>query len=315
MRRKLKQIKPFAFLVAVSRCSLFSLYFQQHANPANFDTSGKAWVVLNEIEVGIKAKIEAAGIPLKEWDVQINYGIKTGYNDAFIIDGDTKDRLLKASPKSAEIIRPILRGRDVKPYLAQFANRWIIFTRHGIDIKQHPAVEQHLLSYYDELKPKKSGDKTGRKPGTYKWYEIQDNVAYYQDFSKEKITWIELTDQPKFALDTEGYFLNNSVFFMTGIHLRYLAGFLNSKLCEWYFDKLAASSGVGTRRWFKVYVEQLAVPQISIEQQEPITKLVDEAVMANTEASRRHELKQLIDIEVFRLFSLTNAEINFIKSQ
>jgi hypothetical protein len=191
----------------------------------------------------------------------------------------------------------------------------MIFTRHGIDIKQYPAVEQYLSSYYDELKPKKSGDKAGRKPGTYKWYEIQDNVAYYQDFSKEKITWIELTDQPKFALDTEGYFLNNSVFFMTGIHLRYLAGFLNSKLCEWYFDKLAASSGVGTRRWFKVYVEQLAVPQISVEQQEPITKLVDEAVMANTEASRRHELKQLIDIEIFRLFSLTNAEINFIKSQ
>jgi hypothetical protein len=102
---------------------------------------------------------------------------------------------------------------------------------------------------------------------------------------------------------------------MTGSHLRYLVGFLNSSLCEWYFDKLAATSGIGTRRWFKVYVEQLSVPEISSERQKPIITLVDEAILSNTNEDRRQELKKLIDIEIFKLFDLTAAESDFIKTQ
>src|SRR5690606_208194 len=99
------------------------------------------WVILNEVEARIKEKIERIGVPLKEWDVQINYGIKTGFNEAFIIDADTREELLKKCPKADEIIRPILRGRDIKRYSAKFENKYIIFTRRGIDIKAYPHVE------------------------------------------------------------------------------------------------------------------------------------------------------------------------------
>jgi adenine-specific DNA-methyltransferase len=292
-----------------------SLYFQQHAQPANFDTAGQAWVVLNAMEARIKAKIEAVGTPLKDWDVNIYRGIKTGYNDAFIIDEATKNKLIQASPKSAEIIRPILRGRDVKQYRAHFANLWLLNTHNGQKTKgiasidtqtDHPYIFKHLSTFKTVLEI--------RKDKGQHWTNLR-NCAYLDEFAKEKIIWIELTDKPKFALDTEGYFLNNTIFFMTGPHLRYLLGFLNSSLCEWYLDKLAASSGTGTRRWFKVYVEQLSIPQIGEEQQKAISLLVDEAILSDTIESRRHELKRLLDLEIFKLLNLTSAEASFIQQQ
>ena len=270
--------------------------------------------MLSPLEIQILRKIESAGTPLKDWDVSIYRGILTGFNDAFIIDEETQKRLTENSPESAEIIRPILRGRDVKKYRATNPNLWIIFTRRGIDLEKYPAIEKHLSQYRTELTPKLSGDKIGRKPGTYKWHEIQDNVAYYKDFDKEKVVWIELTDQPKFALDTEGYYLNNTIFFMTGDYLRYLIGFLNSSLCEWYFDKLAATSGAGTRRWIKMYIDQIRVPQVSEAVQAPIVVLVDEASQPDTTEQRRSEIKPLLDKEVFRLFGLSQEEMAFIEA-
>ena len=127
--------------------------------------------------------------------------------------------------------------------------------------------------------------------------------------------WIELTDQPKFALDTTGYFVNNTVFFMTGQSLAYLTGFLNSALCEWQLSKIAATSGVGTSRWFKVYVEQIQVPQINLDRQEIIASLVKEFILKSTSETRRRELKILIDLQVFQLFNLEDEEIAFIRSQ
>src|SRR5690606_27541812 len=135
------------------------------------DTSG--WVILSPIEARIKEKIEAVGIPLKDWDIKIYRGILTGYNEAFIIDEDTKNKLIEASPKNAEIIRPILRGRDIKRYSAKFENKYIIFTRRGIDIKAYPHVENYLTNFFSQLKPRNETDVVGRKPGSYKWYEIQ----------------------------------------------------------------------------------------------------------------------------------------------
>jgi hypothetical protein len=208
-----------------------------------------------------------------------------------------------------------LRGRDIKQYRAQFGGLWVIFTRRGININNYISVKEHLFGYYKELKPRENNEKSGRKPGNYKWYEIQDNVAYYKDFSKEKLVWIELTDSPKFALDTEGYFLNNTTFFMTGHHIRYLLGFLNSSLCEWYFDKLAATSGAGTRRWIKMYIDQLQIPQVANDMQKPIVRLVNEAVLDSTTEARRLELKHMLDLEIFKLLNLTDAEAAFIHQQ
>ena len=156
-----------------------SVFVSQNSVISRFENSN-SWVILSSIEKQIKEKIERIGTPLKDWDISINYGIKTGYNDAFIISGDKRKELLEQDPKSAEIIRPLLRGRDIKRYAYDFADLYIIttFPSLKIDIEHYPAVKQHLLSFgYDRLK--QTGDLGARKKTNNQWFETQDTISYW----------------------------------------------------------------------------------------------------------------------------------------
>ena len=267
--------------------------------------------MLSPIEQKIKAKTEAVGTPLKDWNINIYRGILTGYNDAFIIGGKKKDELIAADPKSAEIIRPILRGRDIKRYGYEFADLWLINAHNGIkekgikpiDINDYPIVKKHLDQYYSELV--KRQDK-GATP-----YNLR-NCAYTDDFSKQKIIWIELTDHPNFSLDSNGYYLNNTVFFITGDKLAYLICFLNSKICEWYFDKICATSGVGTRRWIKMYIDQIKLPQIKGEQEIIFNELIHSLHELRENNQSFSELEMQINLEISKLFDFSKLEFEFI---
>uniref|UniRef100_UPI00214D6CDF TaqI-like C-terminal specificity domain-containing protein n=1 Tax=Parapedobacter tibetensis TaxID=2972951 RepID=UPI00214D6CDF len=206
--------------------------------------------------------------------------------------------------------RPILKGRDIKNYLCQFGDRYVIFTRRGIDINEYPAIKDHLNAFYDKLKPKSGNDSIGRKAGSYQWFEIQDNVAYYNDFYKEKIVWIELSDKPKFAYDDTGYFVEATAFIMTGPHLKYLTAFLNSPVCDWYFDKITTTSGVGTNRWKKVYIEELRIPIADKDIELAFTKLIDELKIAASSDSITNRLNEM----VYELYDFAVEEKEVISS-
>ena len=226
-----------------------------------FNGSG-SWTILSPIEQSIKAKIESVGIPLKEWNISINYGIKTGLNDAFIVDGQKKDELIATDPKSAEIIRPILRGRDIKRYSYEHADLWLISTfpsRH-YDIENYPAVKEHLLSFGIQ-RLEQTGAKhivdgievKARKKTSNKWFETQDSISYWDDLSMQKIVWGEISDKPKFAIDVDGeYYPEATTFLMTGEHLKYLLCFLNSTLSEYFFAKYGTTTGMGDSAMEKV---------------------------------------------------------------
>ena len=286
-----------------------SVFVQQQHSVCDF-TGSDSWVILSEIEQSIKRKIEAVGTPLKDWDIQINYGIKTGYNDAFIITTEKRDEIIANCAdddernRTAELIRPILRGRDIKRYGYDWAGLWLINTHNGvkgvkprIDINDYPAVKQHLDKYWDKIS--KRADK-GDTP-----YNLR-NCAYVDDFSKPQIVWIELSDDPKFAY-AENITSVNTVFFMTGDNILHLLGLLNSKLVKWYFHHcIGTTSGVGTNRWLKYTIEQIPMPPVD-SQLEKLSLEISKHYEQGTDTE--------IDLLVCKLYGLGKEETDYIIGQ
>ena len=273
-------------------------------------------MILSSIEQGIKAKIEAVGTPLKDWDINIYRGILTGYNEAFIIDEKKKDELIAEDPKSAEIIRPILRGRDIKRYGYEFADLWLIaiFPSLKIDIEKYPVVKQHLLSFgYDRLT--QTGDTGARKKTNNQWFETQDTIGYWEDFSKQKIVWGEISDKTKFCIDLDGKFTTEATtFLMTGQSLLYLLGFLNSKISEHFFSKIGTTTGVGTVRWKKYTIEQLKVPVISSKRHKEYEGVVKEIAGRQLKKENVEKLVSILDNMIYQDLQLNEEEVQFIES-
>ena len=278
-------------------------YFKSNATSTNFKNS-ESWTILSPIEQSIKAKIERIGKPLKEWDIQINYGIKTGYNEAFIIDGAKREELIQQDPKSAEIIRPILRGRDIKRYGYDFADLWLINTHNGIkekdikpiDISHYPAIKNHLDTFYSELE--KRTDK-GVTP-----YNLR-NCAYMDDFYKQKIVWGNLNLKASYTIAPEGFFVNAPCPMIVPAN-KYLLIVLNSKLADYYIRNLGVTRNGGYFEYKPMFIEQLPVPIISVSHQNEFENLFKDII------TKEHEKK--IDEAVYKLYDLTDNEIDFIES-
>ncbi len=168
-------------------------YVKEHSfKIKNSSLSDKGWSLVNEQAQAILNKLKSAGKPLGEYvNGKIYRGVLTGLNEAFVIDEETKKNLIKEAPKSSELIKPFLLGRDIKRYGTLGSERYLIFTRRGIDIKKYPAILNYLSSFKERLMPKpkdwKGQEWKGRKPGSYKWYEMQDAIDYYKEFEKPKI--------------------------------------------------------------------------------------------------------------------------------
>ena len=226
-------------------------------------SNGNSWIILSPIEQSIKRKMEAIGTPLKDWDIQINYGIKTGFNDAFIITTEKRDEILancqteEERIRTDELIRPILRGRDIKRYGYDWAKLYLIATfpsRH-YDIEQYPAVKQHLLSFGKERLEQTgktysvNGEKVkARKKTNNKWFETQDSISYWEDFYKPKIVWKIIGNRLGFALENKNMILNNACYILTCSDggLEYLEAMLNSNAILWYsFVTNMNKTGVG----------------------------------------------------------------------
>ncbi len=270
----------------------------------------ESWSILSEIERSIKQKMETIGIPLKDWNIRINYGIKTGFNDAFIIDSAKRNEILEACQsederqRTDEIIRPILRGRDIRRYGYDWANLWLINTHNGIrgevervHIEDYPAIRQHLDNYRDKIESREDQGGTA--------YNLR-NCAYLDDLSKTKIVWIELSDESKFAICGDFVPLN-TVFFLTGVNLPHILGLLNSKLVHWYFTTcLGTSSGVGTNRWLKYTIEQLPLVPYS---DDTLSQLVTERLSPETDVVK---CEKQIDALICELYELSSEEMSFI---
>jgi len=267
-----------------------SNFVQQQSVECRFESSD-SWVILSPIEQSIKRKIESIGTPLKDWDIQINYGIKTGFNDAFIISTEKRNEILdncsseEERTKTAELIRPILRGRDIKRYGYDWANLWLINTHNGIkgvkpriDINEYPAVKAHLDQYWDKIS--KRADK-GDTP-----YNLR-NCAYLDDFNKPKIVWNRIASIKQFALVDSGIYIQDSMHFIIGSNLNYLCSILNSKLIQWLLS-LIIGEAAGGNAGNADNIWNLHIPH------------------TNSDCN-------VIDSDVYALYGLTDDEIKYVE--
>ena len=303
-----------------------SILVQQQAVECNF-ASSDSWVILSPIEQSIKQKIDTIGTPLKNWNINIYRGVLTGYNDAFIISTEKRNEILAncqtedERTRTAELIRPILRGRDIKRYAYNWAGLYLIATfpsRH-YDIEMYPAVKQYLLTFGIEKLEQTgktyivNGEKIkARKKTNNKWFEIQDSISYWEDFSKPKIVWGEISDKSKFAFDFSGeYIPEATTFYLNGEYIEYLLTALNSSVSEWLFSKTGTTTGVGTIRWKKYTIEQLIVAKPNCEQQKEHL-----AAFENLKAGKMSvsDFKDFSNKLMYKIYELTNEEIRAIEN-
>jgi hypothetical protein len=275
---------------------------------------------LSPIEQNIKRKIEAVGTPLENWDIQINYGIKTGCNEAFIISTQEREDILSNCKdreerlRTAELIRPILRGRDIKRYGYEWAQLWLIATfpsRH-YNIDEYPAVKQYLLSYGIERLEQTgkvhnvNGERIkSRKKTNNKWFETQDSISYWDNFSLPKIIWKRIGSILRFSYDNTGYLGLDSTCFATGEYIEYLCCVLNS-LMGHYLLKDSPKTGTGDLLVSVQAIEPVRVPYYA-KYDSKLSNLLDRQITNCTIGVE----KEINDI-VFSMYGLSPNEQEYV---
>ncbi|MDR0751302.1 MAG: Eco57I restriction-modification methylase domain-containing protein, partial [Christensenellaceae bacterium] len=262
---------------------------KQNLVATNF-RENETWIILQPIERSIKEKIDENGIPLEDWNIKINYGIKTGLNAAFVINQNKRDELIAKDPKSEDIIRPVLRGRDIKKDQYNWSGLYVIalVPAKNYNIDDYPAIKQYLLDFgYDKLK--QTGEAGARANTCYKWFETQSAIAYWEDFNKPKIIYPETTTGAYFVIDKENYLIDKTCFMITGDNLEYLTSTLSSKLFEYAYKNIYASVVLGEKAY---QYNRHAFSKLPI-------KLTQEN-------------KKLNDDEIFDLYGLNSKEREFV---
>ncbi len=297
--------------------------------------STESFIFADATLLDLRGKMESIGTPLKDWDIQIYRGILTGANEAFIIPTEKREEILNACKTQEErkctevLIKPILRGKDIKRYSYEWAGEWVINTHNGytsnlkfkippIDIEKYPALKSHLDSHWDTIATRCD---QGDTP-----YHLR-NCAYLEDFEKEKIVYGEIVQEPRFYLDNGecelGYFYAEATsFILTGEHLRYLLGMLHSKLITFAFKTFYAGGGLGESgyRYQKAFIERLPIPKITPQNQKLADKITDgaKAILEAKEKDPKantQKLEKEIDALVYQLYNLTDEEIKIIEER
>lgn len=289
--------------------------------------SKESFTFSDENTSALKAKIERIGTPLKEWyGLNIYRGILTGYNEAFIITTEKRNEILAnckdeaEKERTAKLIRKMLRGRDIKRYSYEWAGLWVIgtFPSLKIDIEQYPALKQYLSQFLPRIE--QSGEKGCRKKTSNKRFETQDNIAYYEEFEKEKIVYPETTQGAYFVYDNKGIFLEKTAFFIVCENLKYLLGLLSSNLITYYYKNFSQGCKLGTKgyQYNKHALENLPIPKINSKNQnivDELINLVDEILKAKEQDKNANtqELENKINSIVYKLYNLNNEEIRIIE--
>ncbi|WP_300365758.1 TaqI-like C-terminal specificity domain-containing protein, partial [Brachyspira sp.] len=273
----------------------------------------KEWVIMNDLERSIFKKISKHKA-LKDWDIDINAGIKTGYNEAFIIDENTKNKLIQKDINSKFLIKPMLKGRNILKYKCNFHNLYIIATLPALNlnINDYPAIKNYLKSFGKRLE--QSGEKGCRKKTNNKWFETQDSIVYYNNFQKPKIMFNKASKINAFYLDNEGKYYGDVTTYIlsSNNNLKYLLSILNSHMFYYAYNKYYAGGGIeGELTLFTL--ELFPIPEVNSKTKNKMVKLVDKIIELKKQNENTSDLEDEIDKIVYSLYGLNDEEIKIIE--
>ncbi|WP_231252833.1 class I SAM-dependent DNA methyltransferase [Helicobacter pylori] len=288
--------------------------------------STESFIFANATLLDLRGKMEGVGTPLKDWDIQIYRGILTGANEAFIITTEKREEILNACKTQEErkctekLIKPILRGKDIKRYSYEWAHLWVIatFPSLKLDIDDYPSLKTYLSQFRPRID--QSGEKDCRKKTNNQWFETQDTIAYHEEFEKEKIVYpCIMAKEPCFVYEEKGFYAPAPANIITGdkIEIKYITALLNSKCI--YFAMRKFYMGGGIEGELKTNnLEKIPIPKITPQNQKLAHKITDcaEAILALKEKDPKantQELEKEIDALVYQLYNLTDEEIKIIE--
>ena len=276
-------------------------------------SAGRPWSILSLLEQKVMYRMQAIGKVLSEWDLRINRGLITGYNKAFLINETTRQALISEDTKSREIIRPVLKGKEIQRFTATRTGQWLINTHNGygntaaVNIEDYPAVKRYLEWFYPKLE--KRQDK-GRTP-----YNLR-SCAYHHEFDKEKIAWGNLNKQAKYSYVGPGIFISAPTTMLTP-YSPFLLAVLNSKLLDWYFKQIGVERDASYYEYKPMFIERLPIPKISVAEQRPFERLVESILAAkdSVQSADTRELENEIDRLVYELYGLSEEEVGAVEGK
>jgi hypothetical protein len=299
----------------------FPEIFEQQASAlAQRDLSPSSWRLESPVKLRLLERLRKAGTPLGKYvEGRFYRGITTGYNEAFVVDRSTRDRLIAEHSSSQEVLKPFLRGRDVKRWRCEPQDLWLIFTRRGIDIKKHPSIHAHLKQFKKALTP---GIPGGRKPGSYGWYEIQDNISYWQEFERPKVIFGRFMDRATYAFDDEGMYHNDALYFASRV-TPFLAVVANSPVNWWFLTQTCTDLQNGYLQALRQYQEEIPIPHTTSDQQRWCERLAGALIWLHGPAAKTTKMEsfglmaayfeQWLNGLVYELFFLSELHARKLK--
>jgi len=278
--------------------------------------NGGQWIFQSENLWKIYQKISKYGKPLSEWDLKINFGIKTGFNEAFLLDEETKNKIIAEDNSAEEVIKPLFRGREIDKYFSKSLNSFIIgtFPSLKLDIEKYPSITNHLLKF-GKAKLQQSGKVGSRKKSSNQWFETQDTIAFWKELSLPKIIWKRIGSKLRFCYDETGFCSLDSTCIATGKQLKYLVGVLNSKLIENELNRYAPKTGTGDLIISVQALSPLQIPIPTEEQEKQMNELVDTIIAQKQKGESTADNEKLIDTMVYELYHITVDEQKLIEGK
>ena len=298
---------------------------------------GKEWVIMNKVERSIFEKINKHKV-LKDWNINIYTGILTGYNEAFIINEEIKNMLIKKDKKNKKVIKPLLVDDAISKYKINFNNKYLINIHNGIkseniphiNINDYKEIKKYIDNTVKEIEEKGNIKRRGGHTTENKGFHYRDNMgitpynlrncAYLLEFDKPKIVWKQTSKNQTFMIDTDGYYLT-----ITGQmivmkdndlnKLKYVLSILNSNLFKYYMLSVASNlSGVGIR-WIPAFIENVPIPKVDKKTEDKIVRLVEKVIEGKKVGIDTRELEEEIDKIVYELYNLNENEIKIIEGK